>query len=78
VAAGDLTSQIEVDSRDETGQLLEALREMNDNILGIVTEVRYGTEAIATGTSQIAAGNTDLSQRTEEQASSLQETASSM
>jgi methyl-accepting chemotaxis protein len=51
---------------------------MNENILGIVKEVRKGTEAIATGTSQIAAGNTDLSQRTEEQASSLQETASSM
>ncbi|WP_454767023.1 methyl-accepting chemotaxis protein [Cupriavidus campinensis] len=78
VAAGDLTSRIEVDSRDEIGQLQEALREMNDNILGIVREVRDGTESIATGTSQIAAGNTDLSQRTEEQASSLQETASSM
>ncbi|MEK7318235.1 MAG: methyl-accepting chemotaxis protein [Pseudomonadota bacterium] len=78
VAAGDLTGRIDVDSRDETGQLLAALREMNENILGIVKEVRKGTEAIATGTSQIAAGNTDLSQRTEEQASSLQETASSM
>jgi methyl-accepting chemotaxis protein len=78
VASGDLTSRIEVDSTDETGQLLDALREMNNNILGIVQEVRNGTDAIATGTSQIAAGNTDLSQRTEEQASSLQETASSM
>jgi len=78
VAAGDLTSRIEVDSQDETGQLLDALREMNGNILGIVKEVRNGTESIASGTSQIAAGNTDLSQRTEEQAASLQETASSM
>ncbi|NYI02317.1 methyl-accepting chemotaxis protein [Cupriavidus plantarum] len=78
VASGDLTSRIDVDSTDETGQLLEALREMNENILGIVQEVRHGTEAIATGTSQIAVGNIDLSQRTEEQASSLEETASSM
>ncbi|KWR74954.1 methyl-accepting chemotaxis protein [Cupriavidus sp. IDO] len=78
VASGDLTSRIEVDSRDETGQLLEALRDMNANILRIVREVRTGTESIASGTSQIAAGNTDLSQRTEEQASSLQETAASM
>jgi len=78
VAAGDLTSRIDVDTRDETGQLLEALREMKENILGIVKEVRNGTEVIAIGTSQIAAGNIDLSQRTEEQASSLQDTTSSM
>ncbi|MGO4809728.1 methyl-accepting chemotaxis protein [Cupriavidus sp. 2MCAB6] len=78
VAAGDLTSRIDADSKDETGQLLQALNEMNGNILRIVTQVRTGTESIASGTSQIAAGNTDLSQRTEEQASSLQQTASSM
>jgi methyl-accepting chemotaxis protein len=78
VAAGDLTSRVEVDSKDESGQLLQALNEMNGNILRIVTQVRTGTESIASGTSQIAAGNTDLSQRTEEQASSLQQTASSM
>jgi len=78
VAAGDLSSRIEVDGKDETAQLLRALSEMNDNILRIVRQVRNCSDSIATGTSQIAAGNTDLSQRTEEQASSLQETASSM
>ncbi|CAG9167390.1 methyl-accepting chemotaxis protein [Cupriavidus respiraculi] len=78
VASGDLSSHIVVDSKDETGQLLDALSDMNSNILRIVTQVRTGTDAIATGTSQIAVGNTDLSQRTEEQASSLQQTASSM
>ncbi|AQV98538.1 HAMP domain-containing protein [Cupriavidus necator] len=78
VALGDLTSRIDVDSRDETGQLLQALADMNANILRIVRQVRAGTESIVSGTSQIAAGNTDLSQRTEEQASSLQQTAASM
>ncbi|WP_059412480.1 methyl-accepting chemotaxis protein [Cupriavidus basilensis] len=78
VAAGNLGSRIEVDSKDETGQLMQALSDMNANLLRIISQVRNGTDAIATGTSQIAAGNTDLSQRTEEQASSLQETASSM
>ncbi|TWG81313.1 methyl-accepting chemotaxis protein [Cupriavidus gilardii J11] len=78
VASGDLTSRIEAHGKDETGQLLQALADMNANIARIVGQVRHGTEAIAIGTSQIAAGNSDLSQRTEEQASSLQETASSM
>ncbi|MES2103200.1 MAG: methyl-accepting chemotaxis protein [Pseudomonadota bacterium] len=78
VAGGDLTGEITVHSRDESGQLLQALKEMNSSLLNIVTEVRSGTENIATSSSEIAAGNQDLSSRTEQQASSLEETASSM
>jgi len=81
VAAGDLTARIDAPSplsRDETGQLMGALRGMNASLLKIVSEVRDGTDTIATASSQIAAGNLDLSSRTEEQASSLEETASSM
>ncbi|GAB3548541.1 methyl-accepting chemotaxis protein [Noviherbaspirillum agri] len=78
VAAGDLTNRIEVTTGDETGQLLQALKEMNGSLVRIVSEVRNGTETIATASSQIASGNQDLSARTETQASSLEETASSM
>jgi methyl-accepting chemotaxis protein len=78
VASGDLTGRIEVTSTDETGQLLQALKDMNDGLVEIVAKIRAGTDTIATASSQIAAGNVDLSSRTEEQASSLEETASSM
>ena len=78
VAKGDLTQRIEVKSKDEVGQLLQALKDMNENLAGIVTEVRGSTESITTASQEIAQGNADLSQRTEEQASSLEETASSM
>ncbi|WP_096666443.1 methyl-accepting chemotaxis protein [Polaromonas sp. AET17H-212] len=78
VAAGNLTSRIEVTSKDETGQLMQALKDMNDSLAKVVGEVRSGTDTIATASSQIAAGNHDLSSRTEEQASSLEETAASM
>jgi methyl-accepting chemotaxis protein len=78
VAAGDLTSRIETRSNDEVGQLLGALKAMNASLLQTVTEVRAGTETIATASRQIAAGILVLSSRTEEQASSLEETASSM
>ena len=78
VAAGDLTSAIDVKTKDETGMLLQALKDMNESLVKIVGEVRAGSEAIGSGTKQIATGNADLSQRTEEQASSLEETASSM
>ncbi|KAA9001182.1 HAMP domain-containing protein [Affinibrenneria salicis] len=78
VANGDLTSSINVTRRDETGQLLLALDNMNGSLRAIVSQVRDGAETISTAASQIAAGNQDLSARTEEQASSLEETASSL
>ncbi|MBV8122721.1 MAG: MCP four helix bundle domain-containing protein [Paucibacter sp.] len=78
VASGDLSSSIKATSKDETGQLLDALRRMNESLVGIVGDVRQASDSIATGTTQIATGNADLSQRTEEQASNLQETAASM
>jgi methyl-accepting chemotaxis protein-1 (serine sensor receptor) len=78
VAAGDLTQKIEVNSNDETGRLLQALKDMNAALVQIVTRVRGGTDTIATASGQIAAGNLDLSSRTEQQAGSLEETASSM
>ena len=78
VASGDLRSEIEVKSRDETGQLLHALKNMNQNLGQIVRDVRHNAESMLTSVKEIAIGNLDLSQRTEEQASSLEETASSM
>ncbi|MDI3294005.1 methyl-accepting chemotaxis protein [Janthinobacterium tructae] len=78
VAQGDLSSDIVVRSQDETGQLMAALRDMNTALVGIVGEVRGGTDTIATASAQIAVGTMDLSSRTEQQASSLEETASSM
>ncbi|CDG81577.1 methyl-accepting chemotaxis protein [Janthinobacterium agaricidamnosum] len=78
VAGGDLTADIQVGSKDETGALMAALKHMNGSLQNLVGQVRSGTDTIATASSQIAAGNLDLSSRTEEQASSLEETASSM
>ncbi|WP_420476533.1 methyl-accepting chemotaxis protein [Noviherbaspirillum sp. ST9] len=78
VAAGDLSTHIEVRYRNETGKLLQALKDMNTGLSKIVSDVRNGTETIATATSEIASGNLDLSSRTEHEASSLEETASTM
>ncbi|MHB1247637.1 MAG: methyl-accepting chemotaxis protein [Sulfuriferula sp.] len=78
VAAGDLTQTIVVHSKDETGQLMQAMKDMNESLVQIVGQVRNGTETIAVASRQIASGNADLSARTESQASSLEETASSM
>jgi methyl-accepting chemotaxis protein len=78
VASGDLSAHIVVRTTDETGQLLQALKEMTDSLRKIVGQVRTGTDTIATASGQIASGNLDLSSRTEQQAAALEETASSM
>jgi len=77
IAAGDLSSDIATDSRDEHSLLVE-MRVMRDSLVNIVSQVRAGTDMIATASSEIAAGNLDLSSRTALQAGALEKTASSM
>jgi len=78
VAAGDLSGDIVVQSRDETGHLLSALQRMQQSLVNTVTTVRGIAESVASASAQIASGNNDLSARTEQQASALEETAASM
>ncbi|MDX8121414.1 methyl-accepting chemotaxis protein [Janthinobacterium sp. GMG2] len=77
IAEGDLTVEIRTASHD-SASLLFAMKTMRDKLVGIVSQVRSGTDTINTASGEIAQGNLDLSSRTEEQASSLEETASSM
>jgi methyl-accepting chemotaxis protein len=78
IAEGDLTQEIHSEGRDEAAQLLQALKHMQGNLTKIVTQVRMGSEGVATASSEIAQGNHDLSARTESQASALQQTAAFM
>jgi len=78
VASGNLGTRIVAEGKDETGQLMQALKEMNHSLSLLVGQVRNGTGTIAVASSEIASGNADLSARTEAQASALEETASSM
>lgn len=78
VASGDLSSQIAPRGKDEVADLMQALGQMNESLIRIVSDVRSGTDTIASTSVQIADGSGDLSARTEQQASALEETASSM
>ena len=77
IADGDLTVDVPVKAGDNASMMF-AMRNMRDKLSAIVSEVRTGTDTIATAAAEVSAGNQDLSSRTEEQASSLEETASSM
>ena len=77
VAAGDLTTPIRLRSGD-AGSLMARLQEMQGSLAKAVTEVRLGSDSVATASQQIAQGNQDLSGRTEQQASALQQTSATM
>lgn len=78
IATGDLSARIRHRANDEVGQLMQAIQQMTDSLVRIVSNVRNSANTIATATAEIAAGNLDLSSRTESQAGSIEETASAM
>ncbi|MRW83899.1 methyl-accepting chemotaxis protein [Pseudoduganella sp. FT26W] len=77
IADKDLSVAVITDSKDQHS-LLFAMRRMQENLAGMIGDIRGSAETIAAASSQIATGNLDLSSRTEMQAGSLEETAASM
>jgi methyl-accepting chemotaxis protein len=77
MADGDLTVAIDIKHPQEHS-LLTAINLMRDKFAQIVSQVRQGSEGVATASAEIAQGNNDLSSRTESQASALEQTAASM
>ncbi len=78
VASGDLTSRNLISGRDETAELLIALKDMNESLGTMVSAIRNGASAIAISAGEVATGNQQLQARTEDQATSLEETASTL
>ncbi len=78
IAKGDLTHTVNAQGQDEAAQVLHALGAMQQQLAGIVTEIRAGGENLASASEQIFSGNHDLANRTEQQASALEETAAAM
>jgi methyl-accepting chemotaxis protein len=78
LAEGDMTTQIEVDSKDETGQLLLAMKTMSERLSQIIAEVRGAADNLTSASGQISATSQSLSQASSEQAASVEQTSASM
>ncbi|MDE2416482.1 MAG: MCP four helix bundle domain-containing protein [Burkholderiales bacterium] len=76
IAGGDLSHSVASTGKDEIGHLLGQMGIMRDNLHRVISQVRGGSDAIASAASEVATGTLDLSNRTEQQASSLEKTAS--
>jgi len=78
VAAGDLTVEIESRSDDEVGRLLQAMKNMVEKLLLVVTDVNRNADSLASASEQVSATSQSLSQASSEQAASVEETSASM
>jgi methyl-accepting chemotaxis protein len=78
IASGDLTKEIIITNRSETGKLQQAMQEMSHRLSGIIRDVREGSAAVASAAQQVSASSQSLSQGTSEQAASVEEMSSSL
>jgi methyl-accepting chemotaxis protein len=75
---GDLTKRMEVNSKDEVGQMGTSLNTFLEKLEKIIVDVKSGASAIAVASQQVASSSSSLSQGTSEQAASAEETTSSL
>ncbi|MCK4910693.1 MAG: CZB domain-containing protein, partial [Thermodesulfovibrionales bacterium] len=73
ISKGDLTAKIEVDQKDEIGILADSLREMSENLTGIVGNIMSASDNVGSGSQELSASSQEMSQGASEQASSAEE-----
>ncbi|MBI5076609.1 MAG: methyl-accepting chemotaxis protein, partial [Nitrospirae bacterium] len=78
LANGDLTLDIQTQSKDETGQLLSAMKNMVEKLKETIVDVKSAADNVASGSSELSASSEQMSQGASEQASSVEEVSSSM
>ncbi|MDO8654579.1 MAG: methyl-accepting chemotaxis protein [Undibacterium sp.] len=77
ISSGDLSGNVLVSAKDSKS-ILFVMKEMQDSLIRVISDVRASAMSVASGSSQIANGNADLSARTKAQTGSVEETASSI
>ncbi|HEX8947535.1 MAG TPA: methyl-accepting chemotaxis protein, partial [Dissulfurispiraceae bacterium] len=78
LANGNLALEVKVQSSDETGRLLEAMRHMVEKLREIVADVRSSADNVASGSQELSASSEQMSQGATEQAAAAEEASSSM
>ncbi len=78
LAEGNLVAELDVNQKDEIGQLANAMRNMQERLRSIVTDVQAAGSNVASGSQQMSSSAQEMSQGATEQASSTEEVSSSM
>ena len=78
LADGDLTVRIDATSKDETGQMLQAMQNMITKLSQVVADVNGGAQSLASASEEVSATAQALSQAASEQAAGVEETSASL
>lgn len=78
VADGDLTPSLEVETKDEVGQMAKALNEALDHLRQLLDEVTASSANVSSASQQLAATAENIAAGSQEQAASLEETSASL
>ncbi len=78
LAKGDLSATIELDQKDEIGELAKALRSMADSLRDIVAGIQTASDQVTAGSQQLSSSSQEMSEGATEQAAAAEEASSSM
>ena len=78
VSTGDLSVSVDLNQKDEVGQLASALTRMADRLNSVVSDVNSATDVVSSGSEEMSATAESLSQSVTEQAASIEQISASM
>jgi methyl-accepting chemotaxis protein len=78
LAEGNLVAHLDVDQKDEIGQLANALINMRDQIKDVIQTVRSGADNLASSSQEVSATAQTISQGAAEQTSSVEGTTAAV
>jgi methyl-accepting chemotaxis protein len=78
VAEGDLTARLDIDTKDEVGEMASALNRATEAMRTTLSDVRKSADHMSMSAQQLASASEQLASGAQEQASSLEETSATM
>ena len=78
IADGDLCVEVDIDTKDEIGELASAFRRMSGNLNEVLSGINSASEQVSSGAKQLSDSSVSLAQGASEQASSIEELTASL
>ncbi|MEA4898158.1 MAG: methyl-accepting chemotaxis protein [Eubacteriales bacterium] len=78
IADGDLSVELDINPKDEIGDLARSFRRMIQNLNEVLGDIHTASEQVSAGASQLSDSSMSLSQGASEQASSIEELTASL
>lgn len=75
IAAGDLTAEVPVESRDELGELAASFNKMVGGLKGVINEILSSSERLSSSSQQLSSSAQEMNATTQEVSSTVQQIA---